>query len=428
LEGAIQTPAGRKPPPPFIPGSRRAVKLFPRARRGTSLLRYAPDGKLLAAGTPDGVVQLWDAATRRRLGLSRARDCRLASLAFLPGRRVLAAGLTGAAVSVWELPAGRDLTPRDAHTDEVNAVAFGRDGKAVISVGAEGARVWGPATGRCSRHIPLPRTDLCLLEGAKNQPVTVLAFSPDGRTVAAGTSTPSAEGDPVVLWELASGKVRAEFRGHRGAVTALAFAPDGRTLATGGADTTVLLWDLTGGIDAAARPPGKLSGERLDGLWSDLGSSDARKAYRAMTRLAAAPAEAVALLRERVKPDARKPLGAREVERLIAELEGDSFAVREQARRALEEAGRSVRPALLKALEAKPGAEKKRRLRQLLEGMPADTGPVPALVRPLRAVELLERLGTPEARRLLEALARGQPGARLTAEARAALRRLSRQP
>src|SRR5262249_58764723 len=138
-----------------------------------------------------------------------------------------------------------------------------------------------------------------------------------------------------------------------------------------------------------------------------VGRADAGRAHQGMARLAAAPAEAVALLRQRVKPDLRKSLGAQEVERLIADLESDSFAVREQASRALEEAGRSVRPALLKALDAQPGAEKKRRLRHLLERMPATAGPVPELVGPLRAVELLERLGTPEARRPLGTLARG---------------------
>jgi hypothetical protein len=269
--------------------------------------------------------------------------------------------------------------------------------------------------------------ELPLLEWANNRAVTALAFSPDGRTLAAGTSAPNREEFPLVLWELASGKVRAEFKGHRGPVTEMAFAPDGRTLATGGADTTVLLWDVTGRTDPAARLPGELSSEQLAGLWSNLGSGDARRGHQAMIRLAAAPAEAVALLRQRVKPATGKPLEAQEVEQRIAELEDDSFAVREKASRALEDAGRSVRPALLEALEAKPGLEKKRRLQRLLEGMRAP-GPAPALVRALRAVELLERLGTPEARRLLETLAGGQPGARLTAESRAALRRLSRQP
>jgi WD40 repeat protein len=441
------------------------------ARPGTALLRYSPDGRLLAAGTHDGVAQLWEAGTGKRLGLSRVRDCRLGSLAFRPGRKVLAAGITAQSVCVWELPAGRDLTPRDAHPGTISAIAFSRDGKAVISAGADGVRVWEAATGRGLRHILPPgeeerrrhgtgggRTqcllspggrylvcgmlpsdgmqvvDLAggeyvggLLEWAKNRVVTALAFSPDGRTLAAGTSAPDREEFPLVLWELASGRVRAEFKGHRGPVNVLAFAPDGRSLATGSADTTVLLWDLTGRPDPAVRLLGKRSSEQLAGLWSDLGSGDARKGHQAMVRLAAAPTEAVALLRQRVKPDARKPLAVAEVRRLIAELEDDSFAVREEASRALEGAGRSVLPVLHKALEAEPGPEKKSRLQRLLQGM-RTASPAPELVRSVRAVELLERLGTPEARRLLEALAGGQPDARLTADARAALGRLSRLP
>src|SRR5262249_36620780 len=144
------------------------------------------------------------------------------------------------------------------------------------------------------------------------------------------------------------------------------------------------------------------SPEQLAGLWSDLSSGDPRTGHQAMIRLAAAPAEAVTLLRQRLKPAAGKRLEGQEVERLIAGVEDDSFPVRERASQALEEAGRPVRPALLQALEAKPGAEKKRRLQHLLERMPATAGPAPELVRPLRAVELLERLGTPEARQLLE--------------------------
>jgi hypothetical protein len=211
-------------------------------------------------------------------------------------------------------------------------------------------------------------------------------------------------------------------------VTALAFAPDGHILASGSADTTALLWDVTGRTEPAAHPRGKQSPQQLARLWSDLGSRDARTAHQAMIRLATAPAEAVALLRQRVQPDARKPLAAPEVGRLIAELDSDSFMVREQARRALQGAGRPVRPALLQALGANPGPEKKRRLEQLLEGMGASAAPAPELVRPLRALELLERLGTREARQLLQSLAAGQPDTRLTADARAALGRLSLQP
>jgi hypothetical protein len=84
-----------------------------------------------------------------------------------------------------------------------------------------------------------------------------------------------------------------------------------------------------------------------------------------------------------------------------------------------------VRPALLAALKAKPGPEKKRRLEELLKAL-APGGPNPELVRPARALEVLERVGTPQARRLLRALAKGNPGARLTADAQSALKRLLR--
>jgi len=77
----------------------------------------------------------------------------------------------------------------------------------------------------------------------------------------------------VRVYELATGRVRAEFRGHEGPVSAVAFAPDGRRLISGGADTTVLVWDLAG------RPVGNQPGPAE--LWADLLDSDAAKGDRA---------------------------------------------------------------------------------------------------------------------------------------------------
>src|SRR5262249_31824364 len=71
--------------------------------------------------------------------------------------------------------------------------------------------------------------------------VEYLAFSPDGKTLAAVT-------DQVVrLWEMPSGKEKLSFQGHTGTITGIAFAPDGKKLITGSQDHTLILWDAATG-------------------------------------------------------------------------------------------------------------------------------------------------------------------------------------
>jgi hypothetical protein len=92
----------------------------------------------------------------------------------------------------------------------------------------------------------------------------------------------------------------------------------------------------------------------------------------------------------------------------------------------LEKLGDVARPALRRVLEGKPNLEVRRRVEALLKKI-EDGPPAAEEVGALRAVEVLEALGTAEARRLLEDLARGDKGARLTQEAGAALQRLGRR-
>src|SRR5262249_46813679 len=124
-----------------------------------------------------------------------------------------------------------------------------------------------------------------------------LAFSEDGRTLISGGGDFSAS-----LWEVATGKERARFAGHRAAVRAVALSR-GRRLASGSEDTTILVWDVTGGAAASAAR----SRAQLDALWQDLGGADAAQAHRALWALVAAPREAVPFLQEKVRPAADTP-------------------------------------------------------------------------------------------------------------------------
>ena len=111
--------------------------------------------------------------------------------------------------------------------------------------------------------------------------------------------------------------------------------------------------------------------------------------------------------------------------RLIAELDDDNFEVREKAATELEKLGGAALPALREALDGRPSPESRRRIEQLIEKQePRDWASSGERLRAWRALEVLERAGTPEARRMLQALADGAPGAWLTQDAKSALNRL----
>jgi hypothetical protein len=133
----------------------------------------------------------------------------------------------------------------------------------------------------------------------------------------------------------------------------------------------------------------------------------------------------VALLKDRLQPaDAADP---RLVARLIAALDGELFAVRQRASAELEKLGDSAHGALVRSLAASPSPELRRRIEALL-GTNGGRIKSPTTLRGLRAVEVLDHLGTPEARALLRELAKGAADAHLTTAAQAALDRPMRYP
>jgi WD40 repeat protein len=406
-----------------------------RGQRVTALLG-SPDGRFLAAAMARGgaEVELWDVSARKALarragyadftalcpaggavtwargeglvvwGGAGGKEGRFGKadsdpprgLAVSPdGSRLAVADPRG--VSLYALPGGRQLHALGAQPGQIAFVSFSPDGRVVVASGPgarhseggttidTGVYLWEAATGKeCLRLL-----------GHRHQ-VVAAAVSPDGRLLA---SAGAREG--VRLWDLTTGKQVAKVGGHHGWVPALAFSPDGRTLATAGGDTTVLLWDVARVVPARKRPVGRLSGERLDALWKDLGSEDAAKAYRALWALADHPAQAVPFFRERLGAGLTARL--RRVNRLIVDLDSEEFDVREKASRELAGLGRLAEPALREALRRRPSLEAVLRLKRLLRRLETEATPAEVL-RLWRALGALDRAGTPEAARLRKAL------------------------
>ena len=160
----------------------------------------------------------------------------------------------------------------------------------------------------------------------------------------------------------------------------------------------------------------------LPTLWAQLAHDDPAAAESALDEMGRSPERTVSFLKSRLRPV--PPVPAERLARLVADLDSAHFEARDRATRRLERLAEQAGPALRQA-DARPetSAETRRRVRRLLDRLDRPN-PSCEAARPLRAVEVLERLATPEARKLLEALSRGDPASHLTRDAKAALRRL----
>jgi hypothetical protein len=266
--------------------------------------------------------------------------------------------------------------------------------------------------------------------GDRVSEIRSLAFSADGRTLAAGCGRPSptapfrakAQGPDfrVHLWDVAGGESLGYRAGHQGPVHTLAFTSDGRTLVSASEDTTVVGWDVTAVNGRPWPAPLDLPAERLAVLWETLAGDDAVRAQQAVATLTRAP-QAVAFL-ETALPPVPRTVTAERLASLIADLDHDEFARRERASQELQKLGELAVPAVRKALAADPSPEARRRLREVLEALD-EQALYRIRLRSVRALQVLEGMGTPEAMKVVAAIARGAPQAHRTQEAKATLRR-----
>lgn len=207
---------------------------------GVASVAYSPDGKTLASGSWDKTIKLWDVSTRKERAVL---DGHTWAVRYSPDGKIIAsAGGGDKTIKLWDAATGKNIGTLKEDVAAVHrlpylCLAYSPDGKALASAsGQPMIKLWDVTTGK---NVTTLRQDF--------GEINYIAYSPDGKALAsaAGGTTMGSDftaGDTTVrLWDLATGKSTVILRGHPKGFRVVAFSPDGKTLAVGSLDGSIKL-------------------------------------------------------------------------------------------------------------------------------------------------------------------------------------------
>jgi WD40 repeat protein len=277
----VKTTEQPRPEVKDAPGSEGLKHVLRGHDKDVRAVAFAPDGRLLATGSEDRTIKLWDAQTGELKDTVAVIDSEVVAVAFSPDGNTLAAALNynsiqnNYALIVIDTRAGElgKIGQRLTYSSNmVSFLSFSPDGKTLFGGSYRKLKLWDTATWTLRREHDIGEIN------------PAFALSPDGKLIASGGTNEKA----IKVWDAESGELKFTLNGHEKGVLTLAFSPDGLTLVSGSYDNTARLWgtrvgafkqalteDNTNAIFSAAFSP--------DGRWVATGSYHEIKLWDAET-------------------------------------------------------------------------------------------------------------------------------------------------
>ncbi|MEG3903058.1 serine/threonine protein kinase [Microcoleus sp. B4-C5] len=211
----------------------RCVYTLPGHSSFVNSLAISPDGKILASGSWDKTIKIWDLETTELIGTLTGHSDRVNSVAISYDGKMLVSGSSDETIKFWNLHNGDLLCTFPGHSMEVNSVAINPKGLVIASCGGADntIKLWNLRSGELLRT----------LKGHSDN-VNAVVFSPDGKILASGSSDATSK-----VWDVESGKLLRTLSGLNVGVNSVAIAPDGQILASVSNDYTIKLRNLQTG-------------------------------------------------------------------------------------------------------------------------------------------------------------------------------------
>ncbi|KAJ3124687.1 general transcription repressor [Nowakowskiella sp. JEL0407] len=215
-------------------------------------VKFSNDGRYLATGCnfATRIVDVSNGQTVCVLENKSEKDDYVRSISFSPDSKMIATGTEDRVIRIWDIKSKTVKFEMVGHDQDIYCIDWSRDGKVIVSgSGDKTVKVWDAEKGtlmmtlRTDQDPTISDPNVSLIPHGQpgNPGVTGVAIRGlDCRVVVAGSL------DKMVrLWDLRTGRLLERFESHQDSVYSVAFSPDGQSIASGSLDGTIIVWDLS---------------------------------------------------------------------------------------------------------------------------------------------------------------------------------------